>query len=95
MGAAILESLQALPSRDAAAYRAQRDASAAFSLLRRRAEEAGIFVLFKGNLGSYVLDANVLIDPYRDYYPIAKVPELWEWLLEIGTRDRNPLPQKI
>lgn len=28
----------------------------------------------------YLLDANVLIDADRDYYPIDRVPEFWEWL---------------
>ena len=52
--AAILESLQALLGLDASNYRAQPNASLAFALLRRRAEEAGIFVLLKGDLGNYV-----------------------------------------
>jgi uncharacterized protein DUF4411 len=29
----------------------------------------------------YLLDANVLIDADRDYYPLDRVPEFWEWLL--------------
>ncbi len=36
----------------------------------------------------YLLDANVLIDADRDYYPLARVPEFWDWLQyqgEIGT----------
>lgn len=59
--AAILESLQGLLGLDTTTYRAQRDASAAFDLLRRRAEDAGIFVLLKGNLGNYktALDTTV------------------------------------
>ena len=28
----------------------------------------------------YLLDANVLIDANRDYYPIHRVPEFWDWL---------------
>jgi len=28
----------------------------------------------------YFLDANVLIDAARDYYPIDMVPEFWDWL---------------
>lgn len=28
----------------------------------------------------YLLDANVLIDAARDYYPIEMVPEFWDWL---------------
>ncbi len=30
----------------------------------------------------YLLDANVLIDADRDYYPIDRVPEFWDWILE-------------
>jgi len=36
-----------------AEYRAQKNAEAAFALLRERAEQAGIFVLLAGNLGSH------------------------------------------
>ena len=59
--AAVLKSLQALLGVSTADYRAQRNASAAFALLRRSAEEAGIFVLLKGNLGNYktALDTTV------------------------------------
>ncbi|MDE0076572.1 MAG: ImmA/IrrE family metallo-endopeptidase, partial [Caldilineaceae bacterium] len=51
--AAVLQSLQALLGVSTADYRAERNASAAFALLRRKAEEAGIFVLLKGDLGNY------------------------------------------
>ena len=51
--AAVLESLQALLNFNATGYRAQPNASAAFNLLRRNAEDAGIFVLLKGDLGNY------------------------------------------
>ncbi len=43
----------------------------------------------------YLLDANVLIDANRDYYPIARIPEFWDWLLEIGRLDRIKVPQEI
>ena len=52
--AAVLKSLQALLGVSTADYRAERNASAAFDLLRRNAEDAGIFVLLKGDLGNYV-----------------------------------------
>ena len=60
--AVVLESLQSLLGLDAANYRAERNASAAFDLLRRNAEDAGIFVLLKGDLGNYVtaLETSVL-----------------------------------
>jgi len=29
----------------------------------------------------YLLDANVLIAANRDYYPLGRVPEFWDWLV--------------
>lgn len=43
----------------------------------------------------YLLDANVLIDANRDYYPIDRVPEFWDWLLEMGSLGRIKVPQEI
>lgn len=43
----------------------------------------------------YLLDANVLIDANRDYYPIARVPEFWDWLLEMGRQGRIKIPQEF
>ena len=43
----------------------------------------------------YLLDANVLIDANRDYYPIARVPEFWDWLLEMGRLGRIKIPQEF
>ena len=43
----------------------------------------------------YLLDANVLIDASRDYYPITRVPEFWDWLLEMGRLGRIKVPQEI
>ena len=59
--AAVLASLQALLGLNTADYRARPNASAGFDLLRWRAEEAGIFVLLKGDLGNYktALDTSV------------------------------------
>ena len=59
--AAVLESLRVLLGLDATDYRAQSNASLAFGLLRGKAEDAGIFVLLKGDLGNYktALDTTV------------------------------------
>jgi len=59
--AAVLKSLRALLGLNNTDYRARPNASAAFDLLRWRAEEAGIFVLLKGDLGNYktALDTSV------------------------------------
>ncbi len=43
----------------------------------------------------YLLDANTLIDANRDYYPLSRVPEFWEWLLDLGERDIVKIPLEI
>ena len=43
----------------------------------------------------YLLDANVLIDANRDYYPIARVPEFWSWLTHMGEQERAKIPLEI
>ena len=43
----------------------------------------------------YLLDAHVLIDANRDYYPIDRIPEFWDWLLEMGSLGRIKVPQEI
>ena len=43
----------------------------------------------------YLLDANVLIDANRDYYPIKRVPEFWEWLVHVGTKGFVKISQEI
>ncbi len=43
----------------------------------------------------YLLDANVLIDANRDYYPIERVPQFWSWLLEMSGLGRVKIPREI
>ena len=43
----------------------------------------------------YILDANVLIDANRDYYPIERVPEFWNWLLHHGERKNVKVPLEV
>ena len=43
----------------------------------------------------YLLDANVLIDANRDYYPIDRVPEFWEWLDGLTAQGRIKIPREI
>ncbi len=43
----------------------------------------------------YLLDANVLIDAHRDYYPIDRLPAFWVWLLEKGRRGEIRIPVEI
>lgn len=42
-----------------------------------------------------LLDANVLIDADRDYYPIERVPEFWEWLAAMGEQGLVKVPQEV
>ena len=62
----VLASLKSLLDVDLDAYRKQRNATAAFGLLRTRAENAGVFVLLKGNLGSHHTDI-VDTDVFRGF----------------------------
>ncbi len=43
----------------------------------------------------YLLDANTLIDAKRDYYPIDRVPEFWEWLVFYGQQGSIKIPIEI
>ena len=59
--AGLVKSLQDLLGIEPTDYYNQQDAEAAFSLLRKSAEKAGVFVLLKGDLGSYhtSIDLNI------------------------------------
>jgi len=43
----------------------------------------------------FLLDANVLIDANRDYYPLDRVPEFWGWLVFQGLHGRVKIPIEI
>lgn len=43
----------------------------------------------------YLLDANTLIDAKRDYYPIDRIPEFWEWLVFCGAQEIIKIPVEI
>jgi len=43
----------------------------------------------------YLLDTNVLIDANRDYYPIRRVSEFWEWLEYMGKKGSVKIPIEI
>lgn len=43
----------------------------------------------------FLLDANVLIDADRDYYPLARVPEFWDWLQYQGESGRVKVPLEV
>ena len=43
----------------------------------------------------HLLDANVLINANRQYYPLDRVPEFWEWLLHWGLEGLVRVPTEI
>ena len=43
----------------------------------------------------YLLDANTLIDAKRDYYPIGRVPEFWEWVVFYGEKGKIKVPIEV
>ncbi len=43
----------------------------------------------------YPLDANVLIDAQRDYYPMDRVPEFWGWLVEQAASGIVKIPDEV
>lgn len=43
----------------------------------------------------FLLDANVLIDAHRDYYPLDRVPEFWSWLEHQGENGRAAIPVEV
>lgn len=43
----------------------------------------------------YLLDANVLIDADRDYYPLERVPQFWSWLDRAAAVGNLKVPREI
>ncbi len=43
----------------------------------------------------YLLDANVLIDANRDYYPLQRVPEFWEWIENASDKGHVKIPLEV
>lgn len=42
-----------------------------------------------------LLDANVLIDANRLYYPMDRVPEFWQWLVAMGEQGLIKIPIEV
>ena len=42
-----------------------------------------------------LLDANVLIDANRLYYPMDRVPEFWQWLVAMGEQGAIKIPVEV
>ena len=43
----------------------------------------------------HLLDANVLITASRDYYPLDRVPEFWEWLIHHANNGKVKMPLEM
>ena len=43
----------------------------------------------------YLVDANVLIGAARDYYPLDRVPQFWEWLWDMGRNGALKIPLEV
>ena len=43
----------------------------------------------------YLLDADVLLDANRDYYPVERVPPFWDWLLAKAGEGQVKVPREI
>ena len=43
----------------------------------------------------YLLDANTLIRANADYYPIERIPQFWDWLIECGRAGLVKIPNEI
>lgn len=43
----------------------------------------------------YLLDANVLITAHNTYYPIERVPQFWEWIIDNAENGRIKIPYEI
>ena len=63
--ARVLETVREVMDIDLEEYRGQADHRQAFKFLRQRAEDSGIFVLLKGNLGSY--HTNIGLNVFRGF----------------------------
>ena len=43
----------------------------------------------------YLLDANALISANNDFYPLDRIPQFWEWLVEKGSSGDIRIPREI
>ena len=43
----------------------------------------------------YLLDANVLIRAHEDYYPLDRIPQFWDWLVEEAKSGSVKMPFEI
>ena len=43
----------------------------------------------------HLLDANVLIRADADFYPLDRIPQFWDWLIEQGSDGHVKIPNEI
>jgi hypothetical protein len=43
----------------------------------------------------YLIDANILITAYNNYYSAEMVPEYWRWLLHMSSMGKVKIPREI
>lgn len=43
----------------------------------------------------YLVDANVLMRADGDFYPLDRIPQFWEWLVEQGSSGNVKMPAEI
>ncbi|MRU15816.1 DUF4411 family protein [Roseovarius sp. A21] len=43
----------------------------------------------------YLIDANVLITAKNLYYPLDRIPQFWEWLIDMGEAGNIKMPREI
>lgn len=43
----------------------------------------------------YLLDANTLIRANADYYPLKRIPQFWDWLIDKGNSGVVKIPNEI
>lgn len=43
----------------------------------------------------YLIDANVLMDAHATFYPVDRIPQFWDWLVEQGTAGLIKIPYEI
>ena len=43
----------------------------------------------------YLVDPNIFIRANREYYPISRIPEFWDWLVQMAEDERVKVPEEM
>ena len=43
----------------------------------------------------YLIDANVLIEAHTTFYPVDRIPQFWDWLVDQGAAGLIKMPCEI